>query len=176
MATNTNLPDNLRVVGKIGAPFGVRGWLKLHSFTDPISNILDYKPWYIDIANNWSETGVLAGRLHGKGLVVQLQGVTDRDKALEYRGLQIAIPSTVFPELDADEVYWSELMGMDVLNGQGVDIGRIEDVFETGANDVIVVRSPRQHEPVLIPYVLDHYILSIDKVKRIVTVDWQDDY
>ncbi|MFV2058727.1 MAG: ribosome maturation factor RimM [Thiohalomonadales bacterium] len=169
-------PPDLLLVGKIGAPFGVRGWLKIHSFTDPITNLLNYKPWHISLNQHWPETTLLAGRVHGKGLVVQMQGVADRDKALEFRGLQIAVPSRVLPPLDGDDVYWSDLIGMRVKNEQGLEIGRIEDVFETGANDVIVVRNPQQTEPILIPYVRDHYILSIDKTTRIVIVDWLDSY
>jgi 16S rRNA processing protein RimM len=170
------IPDDLLVVGTIGAPFGVRGWLKIHSFTDPVSNILEYLPWQIKQGERWRDIKLLAGREHGKGIVAQLEGIADRDRAMEFRGVQIAIARIMLPELDSKEVYWSELVGMEVKNLQDEQIGRIDDVFETGANDVIVVAKQGQKEPILIPYVLERYVISIDKSSRVVIVDWQLDY
>jgi len=172
-----SVPDHLMIVGSIGAPFGVRGWLKINSFTDPVTNILDYKPWQIKRGDGeWQNIKVLSGRAHGKGIVVQVEGISDRDVAIEHRGIEIAVARSMLPELDSNEVYWSELVGMAVQNQQGKQLGKIDDVFGTGANDVMVVSSAERKDPILIPYVLDHFVISIDKVTRIVTVDWQEDY
>jgi len=172
-----SVPDHLMIVGSFGAPFGVRGWLKINSFTDPVTNILDYKPWQIKRGDGqWHNIKVISGRAHGKGIVVQVKGISDRDIAIEHRGMEIAVARNMLPELDSKEVYWSELVGMEVLNQQGKLLGKIDDVFGTGANDVMVVSSPERKESILIPYVLDHFVTSIDKLARVVTVDWQENY
>lgn len=176
MSVEEKISDDLLVVGNIGAPFGVRGWLKIYSFTEPATNILEYLPWQIKRTEHWQNIKLLSGRAHGKGIVAQLEGISDRDKAIEYRGIDIAISRKLLPELSGDQVYWSELVGMLVQNLQGEQLGHIKDVFATGANDVIVVSVPRQKEPILIPYVLDHYVISIDKTSRIMRVDWQSDF
>ena len=159
-------------VGKIGAPYGVRGWLKIHSYTDPVEGILNYENWWLAGRGELKACAVAQGRVHGKGLVVQLEGIADRDVAAQLTGAQIQIPRDSLPILE-DGYYWLDLIGMDVIDRQGQAHGTVSSMMETGANDVMVVDGDRQR---LIPWVMDDVVISVDKREGIITVDWDRDF
>ena len=164
------------VIGKITSAFGVKGWVKVFSYTDPVSNILQYKSWYIPSPsdnNHWQAFQVLDGRPHGKLIVAQLEGISDRNQAELMNGLDIAIPRDELPAAEEGEYYWLDLKGLKVVNIQGVELGIIDDIMETGANDVLVVEGDRQR---LIPYVLDEVVKDVDLQDGIMTVDWEADF
>ena len=164
------------VVGKISSAFGVKGWLKINSFTDPVTNILQFKPWYLQtrqIHQPWKSVKVLAGRAHGKQVVVQLEGLNDRNQAELMRGLEIAVKRDQLPETQDDEFYWVDLEGLKVVNREGVELGVVDALMETGANDVLVVRGEKER---LIPYVMDEYVLDVDLDAGTIIVDWDPDF
>jgi 16S rRNA processing protein RimM len=160
------------IVGYISGIHGVQGWVKIFSHTAPKQNILNYNPWYLKTGGNWQPRKLLNGRLQGKLVVAQLEGCTDRDQARLLMNTEIAINRDQLAKLEDGEYYWADLIGLQVENLDQVVLGTIDHLFETGANDVIVVQGDRQR---LIPFVMDDVIQDIDLVKRRMVVDWHPD-
>jgi 16S rRNA processing protein RimM len=162
-------------VGKISGAFGVKGWVKIYSFTDPRENILSYSPLYLSRKGEWVEVKVVEGRLQGKGVVMSLDGVTDRDQVLPLVGVELAIAKTQIKPAGKDEYYWSDLIGMSVVNVQDEQLGNVESLLENGAHDVLVVVNKDKTER-LIPFVLDDIVELVDLDNKVIRVDWESDY
>jgi len=174
MAVDRNVSNNeLLVMGCIAAPFGVRGWLRVNAFTTEADNLLDYSPWYLNIKGRWQAVEPLAGRQHGKGLVVQLKECSDRDAAAALTGTEIGIYRSQLPPADLNEFYWSDLIGLQVITRDEQVLGVVDHLFETGANDVMVVKGEQQY---LVPYITERVIESVDLQARIIRVDWDPDF
>ena len=165
---------DLVIMGRIVAPYGVFGWLKVLPETEQLDGLLDYRTWWIGKDNDWRELKVEEAKIHNDVIVVKLQGITERDGALACKGKQVAVPRALLPKLKADEYYWSDLIGLNVKNQQNVDFGKIVDVFATGANDVIAAKSDAGIER-LIPYI-DGAILEVNMVDKTMLVDWDADF
>lgn len=174
------------VVGKIGAPHGVRGWVKIQSFTDPAGNLLDYDPWYLNLSGkdlsgkgksenteHWQRAELLEARVHGKGLVAHFKGCDDRDVAVGLRGQLIAVQREQLPKPAEGEYYWLDLEGLRVENLEGINLGIVDHLLETGANDVLVVKGERER---LIPYVQGPIVKEVDIEGGVIRVDWSPDY
>ncbi len=164
--------QNVVTVGKIGAPYGVRGWLKVQSFTDPVIGILNYEGWQLVQQGKLSERVVAEGKPHGKGLVIRLEGIDDRDAAAMLTGAQIQVARESLPQLD-EGFYWMDLIGMDVEDQQGTAFGQVASMMETGANDVLVVNGDRER---LIPWIMDDVIVNVDQENGKIVVDWDPDF
>jgi len=160
-------------MGRVSGLFGVQGWVKVYSYTEPRKGILDYSPWFIRRAGEWEQHELRAGHPQGKGLVVHLQDFDDRDQAAQLLGCDIAVRRDQLPRLGAGEYYWSDLEGLRVENLDGVELGRISHLFETGANDVIVVQGRREY---LIPYTWGMAVRKIDLAMGLMVVDWDPDF
>lgn len=156
-------------VGYITGIYGIRGWLKIESYTRPPENIFSFQPWYIIRNGSWQETNVRQGRIHGKGLIVALEGVTDRDIARDLVDNEITIFRSQLAELPPGEFYWVDLIGMQVINQQEKILGRVIEILETGANDVLVVEGQVRY---LIPIVWNMYVFNVDTGKQLISVDW----
>jgi 16S rRNA processing protein RimM len=169
----TDVKD-LVVMGRVVAPYGVFGWLKIVPDTEEFDSLLDYKTWWIGKDNDWRELAVKEAKVHNDVLVVKLQGIDDRDAAVACKGKQIAVPRASLPKLVGEEYYWSDLIGLSVKNLQDVDFGKISDVFATGANDVVVAKSDSGQER-LIPYIAQA-ILQVDLEAKMMLVDWDADF
>ena len=165
--------DDLLVMGRITAPYGVKGWLRVNAYTESPENLLDYEPWYLAAGDEWREIQPLEGRPHGKGLVVRLAGCADRDAAALMAGMDIAVYRSQLPETQDNEYYWSDLIGLEVVTVDGRTLGHVDRLLETGANDVLVVHDERER---LIPYIQDEVIKSIDLESGIIRVDWDPDF
>ena len=161
------------VIGRLGAAYGVKGWLHLQSFTDPQDNILEYPSWRIEHQGHWQSVVVEHGKPHANGLVVKLSECNDRDQAKLLTNCLIAIDNAELPELAPGEYYWRELEDMQVINRDNVELGKVDHVFATGANDVLVVIGDKER---LIPFVKEQYIDSVDLANRIIRVDWDSDF
>jgi 16S rRNA processing protein RimM len=161
------------VLGRVSGLFGVRGWIKVYSYTDPRKGILDYSPWYIGRAGEWEQHGLRAGHPQGKAIVVNLQDFDNRDQASQLLGCDIAVRREQLPKLPAGEYYWADLEGLRVENLNGEELGRISHLFETGANDVIVVQGDREH---LIPYIWGSTVRKVDLTEGLMVVDWDQDF
>jgi len=153
------------VVGKIGTSFGIKGWLKVTTFSD---QLLDYSPWYITKDPGWQEIKIEDGREHGRGLIVKLSGLNNPEQAKLLTGKLIAVKRSQLPALKKNEFYWNDLLGLTVVNQQGETLGTVSYLMETGANDVLVVKKDKEYA---IPYLPD-VIKQVDLEKRIIYVDW----
>ena len=156
-------------LGRVGGPYGVRGWVRVVSGTEPPEQILGYSPWLLERNGEWRPIEVISGRVHGKGLVAQLAGCSDRDQAAALAGAEIAVLRTALAELAADEFYWADLVGLAVVTTEGMDLGTVDHLIETGANDVLVVRGDRER---LIPFTPGHAVVEVDMEQRLLTVAW----
>lgn len=165
-------PERL-IVGRIVGLFGVRGWVKVLSFTDPRDNVVRYRRWQLGQRGAWRGVKVEDGRAHGKGVVAKLEGCDDRDAATLLIGAEIAIEREQLEALAPGEYYWTDLIGLKVLTEQGVELGVVDHLFETGANDVLVVRGERER---LIPYVRGQVIKAVDLGRGELRVDWDPDF
>lgn len=164
--------DDFVIMGRVVAPYGVLGWLKILPDTDLIDSLLGYKVWRIGKANSWREVKLMSGKVHNDVLLVKLEGISDRDAAFACKGQLVAVPRSDLPVLDDSEFYWSDLIGMTVKNQQGVDFGVVEDIFETGANDVLVVRGRDER---LIPYT-EQTVVEVNVKQKAMLVDWDERY
>ena len=160
------------VLGTIAGPHGTCGWVRIHSSTEPPENILRYTPWHVERNGRWSPVGVAEGRMQGRGVIARLDDCHDRDEALRYRGCEIAVEHSRLPELEDGGFYWADLVGLRVATTGGVDLGEVERMMETGANDVMVVRGELER---LIPYLPGTVVQSVDVERGAIVVDWHPD-
>ncbi|MGI9304680.1 MAG: ribosome maturation factor RimM [Gammaproteobacteria bacterium] len=160
-------------VGRIEGVFGVRGWVKVVSFTEPRTNILDYDPWYVQLGERRSVRRLIDGRQRGKKIVARLEGIDDRDAAAGLLGAQVQVDVAQFADLEEGEYYWAQLIGLRVVNRHGVELGVVEDLMETGANDVLVLGGEQER---LIPFVSGRVIESVDIDAGVIYVDWEADF
>lgn len=175
------------VMGRIVAPYGVYGWLKVVPDTEALDGLFDYDTWWLGKGDEWREMTVEIAKIHNDVIVVKLVGIDDRDAAIACKGKQIAVPRDALPEPEENEYYWSDLIGLHVKNLQEVDFGFITEVFETGANDVLVVKNaaithlaekdatkalPQER---LIPFIAS-VVLQVDLKAKTMLVDWDEDF
>ncbi|MCK9237592.1 MAG: ribosome maturation factor RimM [Thiopseudomonas sp.] len=170
--------DDLVVVGKIGAVHGVRGEVKIHSFTEPVDNLLDYPQWTLRREREIKQIELASARFQGKGLVAKIKGVDDREIARTYAGFEICVPRSDFPELEEGEFYWYQLIGLQVITQDQQLLGRVDHLLETGANDVLVVKpcaGSLDGRERLLPYT-DQCVIAIDLAQGIISVEWDADF
>ncbi len=171
--------DEHVVLGKLTSPYGVKGGLKVYSYTNPMDSILDYPEWWIRQGQSLSRYTVLQGRRQGKGLVVELKGVDERGAAEALADADILMSKRELPELSDDEFYWHELEGLTVFTQAGERLGQIIYLFETGANDVMVVRGDDDaidKRERLLPFLPEKVILEVDLENRRMVVDWDSEF
>jgi 16S rRNA processing protein RimM len=160
-------------VGKISGVFGVKGWVKVFSFTDIRENILNYSPWLLKKDSETRLVAVIDGKLQGKAVVAQLDGVNDRDRAASLMGWDIFITPDQLPKVAKGEYYWSDLIGLNVETDVGVQLGTVDGLLETGANDVLVVKGERERA---IPFLQGKTIINIDLDAGKIVVDWDPEF
>lgn len=160
------------VVGRILAPYGIRGWVHVAAFTDPKENLLEYRPWLLADAHqsSWQQVTVQEIRPHGQGFVASLAGVADRDAAERLKGRLIGVPESELPAVEGDEHYWRDLIGATVVDTADVVLGRVQSLIETGVHDVLVVERPDGRE-LLIPF---HARYVLDVAGDRIRVDWPE--
>ena len=174
--------SNLVNVGRVAGAFGVKGWLKVTSNTEPAENILQYSPWWVK-----TKHGVKAMKVddHGQrngGLTIHFEGVDDRDDAVLYTLCDIAVERSQFADLDAGEFYWHQLIGLNVVSefeNKLYNLGQVKNMLETGANDVFVVAPTEESidgNERLVPYVPDVYVKSISLEEQKIVVEWDPEF
>jgi len=161
------------IVGRVGAVYGIKGWVKIQSFTEPRQNLFSYAPLYIKHQGIWQIVKLADYNEQAKQLVAQFSGYNDRESAQLLTGSELAIERQQLPKLAKNEYYWSDLEGLTVINTEGVLLGKVEYIFETGSNDVLVVKGERQY---LIPFLLNQFILSVDLLHKNLQVDWDAEF
>lgn len=155
--------------------FGIQGWVKVYSYTQPRENVLRYSPWELEHRGNRWKVSVLTGRRQGQTVVAALKGIDTCEQARALRGAKISIDRTQLPPLAPGEFYWVDLIGMEVIDLTGQHLGQVADLMETGANDVLIVRGPEGKE-ILIPWLRDRVIRDLDLEAGVIRVDWDLDY
>lgn len=161
-------------IGEISGVFGVKGWIKVYSLTDPRENIISYSPWTLKKGNELKEVKLINGKRQGKSVVALIEGVSDRDIAESYCGWEILIKKSQLPETEENEYYWADLVGLQVETEKGVKLGKVDYLIETGANDVLVVKDDEQER--LIPFLQEQVIKKIDLIDKRMIVDWDPDF
>jgi 16S rRNA processing protein RimM len=180
-----NPPATHVVMGRIGAPYGIKGWVKLLSFTDPAENLLGYRYYYIaEDAGGTAGQGTLKkiaideARPQGKGFVGHIKGCDVREATRGYTGRDLLLPRAELPPLD-EGYYWHQLEGLRVVNLAGEDFGIVDHLLATGANDVLVVRGDAasiDREERLLPYIQGRVVKEVDLAAGLLRVDWEKDY
>jgi 16S rRNA processing protein RimM len=150
--------------------FGVKGWVKVYSYTEPRDSILQFRRWVLQGRPERRVLQVAEGRKQGKSIVVRFEGIDDRDAATELLDAEIGVPRGKLPETAPDEYYWTDLEGMQVVNSDGRLLGRVAYLLATGANDVLVVQGD---EEILVPFVAGRVIRNVDMAKGVISVDWE---
>ena len=161
------------LVGKISNPHGIKGWVKVISFTDPIENILSYKKWTLS-DNETEKTCYLEdSRIQGNKIVIKLEGVNDRDDADLLKNLQIKVNRFDLPKLDENSYYWGDLIDFNVIDIKGKHVGKVDSLFSTGSNDVLVIIDEAK-ERLLVPFIMEEVIKCVDLAKELISIDWPD--
>lgn len=170
--------EDLIVLGKITSVHGVRGEVKIYSFTDPIDNLLGYPAWTLKRDGEVKQVELVSGRLQGKILVAKLKGLDDREVARTFAGFDICVPRALLPDLDDGEYYWHQLEGLKVIDLQGQLLGRLDHLLETGSNDVMVVKpcpGSLDDRERLLPYT-EQCVQKVDLAAGEMRVDWDADF
>ena len=170
--TDPSRPDGLVLFGRISGLFGVQGWVKVFSHARPREAIIGYSPWLVKIGGDWREIAVEEGRAQGKGVVARLAGYADRDQASALVGADIAVRLAQLPPLKKGEYYWAQLVGLEVVNLAGEKFGKLSHLFDSGANDVMVVRDGRER---WLPATAQ-VIREVDLEAGLIRVDWDADF
>lgn len=161
-------------LGKISGVFGIKGWVKVFSHTARREGILDYNPWFLRVAGEWRPWQIEQGNVQGKGVIVaQLEGLNERSQAESLVGCEIAVPREQLETLRPGEYYWVDLVGLEVVTIDGKVLGTVDHLFETGANDVMVVRGDRER---LVPWIQEQVVKSVDLQGKRMVVDWDPDF
>ncbi len=164
------------VLGKIVDPYGIRGWVRVHPFGDDPASWSKMPSWWLaaEGSKDWRQIGIKGCRVHGDGLVCLFEGVAGRADAESLKGTLIGAPREALPETDADEYYWADLIGLQVINAEGESLGKVAGLIETGANDVLRV-VPESGEERLLPFI-GQVVLAVEKENGVIRVEWGSDW
>ncbi len=160
-------------MARVAAPFGIKGWLKLQTFTEYADSLAEFKTWYLSSPQGWQAVQVEDFAVNNKAVVVKLKGCEDRTQAERFSKRDIAVPRDWLDKEADGEYYWIDLIGAEVVNEVGEHLGRVETLMETGANDVLVVKSATAET--LIPFI-EQYLRHVDRDKKIITVSWDKNW
>lgn len=159
-------------MGRVTAPFGVLGWVKVRPYTEGSAALTRYRTWWLGLEAPYAEYEVVQAKVHGKDVLAKLAAIDDRDAAARLKGQWVVVPRAALPQTAEDEYYWVDLIGLLVVNTQEVCLGRVKTLMETGANDVLVVEGDRER---LIPFIRQ-VVLEVDLAGGVIRVDWGVDY
>jgi 16S rRNA processing protein RimM len=160
------------VLGRITAPYGVKGWVRVHPYSAVAEDLVRYRSWWVGRDAQWDERHLIQSRVHGAGVVARLAGCEDREAASALRGRQVAVPRSALRATRENEYYWTDLIGLEAVTVEGAELGMVVRILETGANDVLVVRGEREH---LVPFVAT-VVREIDLARGVIRLDWGVDY
>ena len=162
------------VVGRMGGAHGVKGWMKIMSYTRPKENIFNYSPWLIHVDGTWREIEIEESQQRGERLLVKMMQINNPEDASLYKNCDIAINREQLPELEEGKYYWHDLIGLNVFNQDEIYLGKIVQIEETGANDVLVIsKQDKSKKNILIPLIMDIYVQKVDLDADNMHVDWQ---
>jgi 16S rRNA processing protein RimM len=160
-------------MGRIAAPYGVQGWVKVTPHTQARGTLTEYPRWWLGRNGEWNEVTVVESKVHGASIVAQIEGYSDRDQAAKLRGSEVGVPRNALPAARPNEYYWADLIGLDVVNAEGTALGAVTSLFSNGAHDVMRVGEGKSER--LIPFV-ETVIRKVDLAQRRIEVDWGADW
>ena len=167
------------VLGRVLAPYGVKGWVRIEPFSEEPDALLGYARWWLrpKAASSWREVVPGGSRMHSGAVLAQFDGVASREEAMALRGAEVGVMRSELPPLAPGEMYWSDLTGLDVVNRQGVHLGKVAGLVEYGAHPLLRVNPDEVQDQGerLIPFVAV-VVDRIDGAARRIDVDWQPDY
>ena len=161
------MSDRWLTLGRIVGVFGVKGWVKVESFTEPHDNLFKYREWHL--SSEGAAVKLEQGKAQGQGLVAKLSGIDDRDRAQRLIGSDVQVRRSQLPDAAPGEYYWVDLEGLEAFTVDGVRLGVVSHLFATGANDVLVIQGEREH---LVPCVMEHFVKQVDLAGRKIVLDW----
>lgn len=164
--------SELVVLGRLSAPFGIHGWVKVKAFTEASDGLAAYPHWWLKTREGWREFELEDFAARPAATCAKFTGIDDRDAAEGLRGCEVAVPRSALGEAREGSIYWIDLVGLAVVNLRGEALGMVEGLFETGATSVLVVRGERER---MIPFV-DAYVKSVDREAKRITVDWESEF
>ena len=167
------MPEQHLLIGKISGVFGIKGWVKVFSYTEDRKNILDYSPWVLQKGEQRKVFNVVSGSAQGKSIVACLEGIDSRNDAELLTGWDIFIDASQLPPTEQNEYYWSDLVGLKVETTTGINLGVVDHLIETGANDVLVVAGERER---LIPFLHQQTVINVDLKAGVMVVDWDSEF
>ncbi|WWO96753.1 MAG: ribosome maturation factor RimM [Candidatus Dasytiphilus stammeri] len=172
---SSNKINNLVVLGKISSPYGIRGWLKINSYTDKKENIISYQPWIIHLNNEYHEIKLEDWKTGKSSFIIKIKGYNTREESSKFSNTNIIGDSSVFPLLEDGEYYWTELIGCHVITKEGCNLGTVLELLSTGSNDVLVVHSSliKNKQQLLIPFIKQEVIKTIDIFSRYIEITWE---
>lgn len=162
------------LLGKVVGVFGVKGWVKLQSHTEPRDALFDYLPWILRQRGTERSIDEVEGRAQGRGLVASFPAVGTRDAAEALIGAEIWVERSTLPKPRQGEYYWVDLEGLAVQTSAGQSLGRVSHLFATGANDVLVAIEGERER--LIPFITDEVVKRVDLAAGLIVVDWDPDF
>ena len=183
--------EELHILGKVSGYYGVKGWVKIYSYTQPRENIVRYKTLKIKLGNSsksgWQDIQLDSGKSHGKGVVAHFVGYDDREISAQLLGAELAVQRSDFKPVAKNEFYWTDLIGLTVINLENIELGQVERLIETAANDVLVINPTKdesntlnhshlEKNEILIPFVLEHFVKKVDMEAGTIVVDWLVDW
>lgn len=168
-AVSATTPKKLVILGRVSGLYGVKGWVKVQSYTEPRENIAEFPVWIVTRNGVLTELAVEHARVQGPALVAKLRGIDDRDEARAWLGAEIAVDRAMLPPCAPGEYYWADLEGLEVRTPDGLVLGRVDHLLATGGNDVLVLTGDRER---LIPFVHDSVIRSVDLDAGVIVADW----
>lgn len=181
--TGDGVPDDLVLVGHISGAYGLNGWVRIKPYSADADALLHAKTWWLD-KPALRDVTMMQSKMHTEDIVAQLMGVADRDAAEALKGTTVQISRKHFPALSDNEFYWIDLIGLDVVNTQGVQLGQVSDMMDNGAHPILRVAASsgasvadgvKTGQELLIPFV-EQFVLTVDKTAKKITVDWESDY
>jgi 16S rRNA processing protein RimM len=174
------MADSKRVtMGRIGGPYGIKGWVKLISFTEPQENILQFRHWQVKLGQSLVDLEMDQHKQHGKGLIAHFVGYDDPESARRLNDVELTVATDALPDLGEEDYYWYQLAGLQVVTVSGHVLGKVEKLLETGANDVLVVASTVESvddRERLIPWLPGRVVKEVSLERNLVVVDWEPDY
>lgn len=159
-------------MGRIVGPFGIQGWLKVKPFTEAPGGLGEFNRWLVGAHEGWREMAIEDFEVHSKGPVAKLAGCEDREGAERLRGCDVAVTRAELGDADDGSLYWVDLVGLEVFDESGAELGKVEALFETGETSVLVVKGAKER---MIPFV-PAYVKSVDREAKRITVEWKADY
>ena len=162
------------IMGRVAGAQGILGWVKLKTYTESVDSLVDYPVWWLgDEKHPWREVGVESFAVQCKGLIAKFPGCNDRTAAEKYKGLLVAVPRSILPKHRKDEYYWSDLIGLKVVNLAGESLGTVDNLMDTGSNQVLCVRGGSGE--ILIPFIASA-IKQVSLTEKVIRVDWAADW